>query len=317
MTARPRAAAPRRSPAAFEILESRQLLASGFLQGIAFTDANHNGGSDPGEGLNGARIDLYLLNPDHTRPTTPLATQATGTNSALPDGGYQFTGLAAGTYQIVETPPTGYASTGTQTLSQLDPASSPDAQTIEVTLLDSPLNVTFSSDEFFARNKWDVLSYSLYGTPSSTSIGQLPVTVSSPTYTTPKFLSLCVDLNHDLPDGINNFPIAPDTSLPATAVPANAPAGASLYNAGRIAYLYNHYGIADLSKQDAVGLQVAIWELEYDNGTTPDFTGPASPTNNFGRLAGILPYTNATETAAILGRASFYWNDSQNKNELA
>ena len=112
-----------------ELLERRELLATGvFLQGTAFVDSNHDHTLDPNDlYLQGALISLYQ---GTTTSGTPLAVTATNSNGAylfndsnVPTS-YGNPGLNPGIYTLVETPPLGYANDGTQTLSQLNPASS-------------------------------------------------------------------------------------------------------------------------------------------------------------------------------------------------
>lgn len=72
------------------------------LSGHVFADANGNGTYDAGEGITGGSVTLgdSLGN--------PLQTLAADAN-----GGYSFTGLAAGAYTIVEYAPAGYRDRGT------------------------------------------------------------------------------------------------------------------------------------------------------------------------------------------------------------
>ncbi|MEO6811632.1 MAG: SdrD B-like domain-containing protein, partial [Isosphaeraceae bacterium] len=274
----------RKFVSSLEPLEARELLAAGFLQGTAFVDGNGNSVLDPGEALAGAKIALYQqVGSTYSHIGTDQTT--------LADGRYLFTGLDAGTYQIVETPPTNYANEGTQVLSQLNPAAQQAVNTIEVTLLDpGSLNATLDNGAFFARNLFDFGTHDFYGANIRNSAGQLPITVNSSTsQTSTSFLTLCVDLHQNLSGGntVDHFQVLPSPTPTGQSPPPQ--------NWDRVAYLYNHYGTADLSKQDAVGLQFAIWELLYDGGeTTPDFNG-----GNFGNFAGILPYTDSAEVTAV------------------
>ena len=308
------AAARRRFVSSFQGLEDRQLLGTGFLQGTAFVDANSNGGLDPGEGLLGATIDLYQVGTGGG--LTHVASTVTGTDASLPAGAYRFSNLNPGTYQVVETPPSQDASSGTQILSQLDPASQVATDTIQVKLVDpTTLTDSMNNGQFFARNLYDYITLSLYGQSQDNSVGQFPLSVSSPQLASPdQFLTFCVDLAHGFPGGTGTdvYPVQPGFGLPANAIPSTAPANSVLNNAGRIAYLFNHYGQASLSRVDAVGLQSAIWELEYDNGSTADFAHGNFTLNN-----GIAPYTSASELSAVEARATQFWNDSLGKNELA
>jgi hypothetical protein len=274
-----------------EPLEQRVLLsATGFLQGVAFVDANHNGQLDAGDSPKaGATIELYKDGWQQPR-TTPTDD----------NGAYLFSDLDPGTYRLVEIPApgSGYVNEEVQILSQLNPASRVNSSTIQVTLLDpSDVTVTFDSNAFFARNRLEYLEFTLFGNPKGNSVGQFPIAVAAPGVSS-QFLSLCSDLFNDLNLGINVFPVLPTPQPPGPGMPDNA---------GRVGYLYNHYGLADLSEADAVGLQLAIWELEYD--TTVDFNS-----GNFGPVVPILSTTQTQLDAAIL-RANFYAEDSVGKSE--
>jgi hypothetical protein len=133
------------------------------------------------------------------------------------------------------------------------------------------------------------------------------------------FLSLCWDLQNFLGDGTNIFAVTP---VPGVGTPTNA---------GEIAYLFNHYGTVDIANgsadssalakasvpgpglptgtvAEAVGLQVAIWELEY-----------GSVFSDLQELPNIGP--NGSRLAAELGDvnawATFYMNDAAGKSERA
>jgi hypothetical protein len=378
---------------ACESLEDRTLLAAGaFLQGTAFIDANQDGKLDPGDPhLPGVTISLYQGTT--VSPATLLATTVTDAN-----GNYLFSdanvpmsfgspGLNPGTYSLVETPPTGFVNDATQVLSQLNPATSVNASTIQVTLLD-PANIfiSFNSTEFFQRGAWDFLQQTLNGVTHKESAGQLPVTPVNPadltlvtssagvtnksdvvtlsntaglavgdavlvtdgvtnlysvvSSITPNtsitladkwtgatgnaasvstlgvlnspFLTQCWDLHNFLADGTNVFQVIPASgaSLPA--------------NAGRIAYLYNHYGTVDIStlsgidpntglprgtSAEAVGLQVAIWELKFGSNFTNLLELSKQNDTN--------PAVVAKELSDVITWANFYVNNSVGQNETA
>ncbi|MHC5537608.1 beta strand repeat-containing protein [Singulisphaera rosea] len=287
-----------------ESLERRELLATGqFLQGIAY-----DGGGSP---LNGATVNLYLINPDNS--LTPEGSRVTGSDPSLPAGAYQFTGLAAGNYELVETAPTGYTNTGTQVHSQLNTASVVDTKTIKVTLPSSPLNATvlFNST---AYTNYQNLSFKFFGQTVSSSIGQFPVTANSNTFPT-----FCIDINNGFALGTNTYPVLPSTDLSAltsTALPSNAPAGSQLYNSGRIAYLFSKYDTTSLTKVQAAALQLAIWRLEYDNdASVPDFQH-GLPTGNFTNVTAATG-TSAADLTAVLTQAQAYWVESVNHKDLA
>ena len=138
-----RSQANRNASPLLETVEPRVLLANlGLLQGTAFADGNGNNHLDPGESLlAGALVQLK-------QGSSVIQSMTT-----LSDGAYRFTGLAAGTYQVVETPPSYYANAGTQANSPLNPIlASPLPNTINVKVLDlSQLTVTFDSNAEFSR----------------------------------------------------------------------------------------------------------------------------------------------------------------------
>jgi hypothetical protein len=126
------------------------------------------------------------------------------------------------------------------------------------------------------------------------------------------FLTLCWDLQHFLEDGTNVFQVVPTSGQGAPP------------NSGRIAYLYNHYGTVDIStltgtnpitglpqgtSAQAVGLQVAVWELEYGANFTDLLV--LSKQNN------TSPAVVAQELSDVNTWASFYVNDSAGKSETA
>jgi hypothetical protein len=148
------------------------------------------------------------------------------------------------------------------------------------------------------------------GTSTTATVSALD-TVGNP------FLSFCVDLEHFLNDGTNVFAVSP--TLTPTLSSAALPGAA-----GRISYLYNHYGNVDISTlsgtnphtslaqgtiAQAVGLQVAIWELEYGN-TFTNLT-VLSRDNNYD--AAVV----AQEQSDVNTWASFYVGDSTGNSEQA
>jgi hypothetical protein len=286
--ARPRAYVPR-----LEVLEGRCVpVAGAFLHGVTFLDANLNGVLDPGESPQaGAAVTLFRKG-DATA-LTALVTDATGRfqfdDSNVPGG------LSPGTYELVETPPAGFRNVGAQTVSQINPAAVVDAKTIEVTIVDpTTLQLFFDPAAFFARNKWEFLSYTFEGNARQNTVGQFPITITANGLPPQgvSFLSFCTDLANNLASVAQTYPVVESTLPPPPADPASA---------GRIGYLFNHYGTQDLSQDDAVGLQLAIWRLEYGA--------------NFDNVAAIAPFTTPEQLAAAQARADFFLADSVGKNE--
>ena len=84
-----------------------------FLSGTVYVDANANTTFDPGETtVPGVAVTL--------KDSTGVTTIATTTTDA--NGGYIFTGIAPGSYTVVETPPAGYAIDTPATLNPTVPA---------------------------------------------------------------------------------------------------------------------------------------------------------------------------------------------------
>jgi hypothetical protein len=152
--------------------------------------------------------------------------------------------------------------------------------------------VTFHSQDAFNQGFYSV-KFAVKGKDVDLATGLLPVQLSNADGSNPqpKFESLCVDPVHQLPNGT--------VSYLATPTPANT---GLPQNGGEISYLNSHHGFflqsgfayttpdgfyAGPSKHPlakAVGLQLAIWELEYnltDAAFTPDtrFTTQAQLNN--------------------------------------
>jgi hypothetical protein len=272
-------------------LEDRRLLATGaFLQGVTFVDSSNDGqleASDPR--LSGAEVRLYSAD-----GKTLLGQVTTGA-----DGVYRFDDtnvsnhtLTAGTYNLVETPPTHFANSAAQVLSSLNPSTVVSPSTIKVTILDpSQLTLTFNGAATF-----DMLRLNLGGTDYTDGAGQIGLTLNNPGLATPVALvGFCADINGLAGPGDTYavFPIPTGIAFPK--------------NGGQMAYLYNHYATRSLSTSDAAGLQLAIWKLEYD--TTTDL------------LSGNLQYQGfappTTDDTALLAAAKFYLKDSAGKSESA
>jgi hypothetical protein len=132
-----------------------------------------------------------------------------------------------------------------------------------------------------------------------------------------------VDLIHILstfngqpPDEFQVLP-SPITSL--TFVSPNV----SAESAGRIAYLYNHYGINTITSNEQAGaLAVAIWALEYDgpnlyqsDGVTPITFTPAdfgSASNFPFQIVDLVPGSSDTTLIKLETDAANFINESGN-----
>ena len=215
-----------------ESLEPRQLLASNFLQGTVFLDSG-NGTYQPGEELGQAIVTLYRINVDLS--LTEVGHQTTGL-----DGNYQFNGLGAGSYRLIETPPTGDVNSATQTnLSVLNQVVAHTTSSIDVKIGDPG---TSSSPNWFvtwptnSQNSENITIHSTAGSGLA-NIGQYDVKLneSDISYQTGIFPTDCVDLARNIKPG--------DSNLPYGLQPLSGSIPASSYskNASGIAYLYNKY----------------------------------------------------------------------------
>ena len=97
---------------------------------------------------------------------TPVATQTTGA-----DGSYLFTGLAAGMYRLVETPPGTDTNAGTSVFTQLDQVTATTSSSIDVTIGDPGTTPPWTVDTV-SSNK-DGFSF----TASSPHVNQLRITI--------------------------------------------------------------------------------------------------------------------------------------------
>ena len=291
--------------ASFEALEQRELMTAGvFLQGTAFVDNANNGMLTKGDQrLPGVQVQL-IDSSNHLVGTA--TTDANG--QYLFDDTHNVTSgnLQPGTYTLQEVMPTGYVSSSVQVESQLNPGFQLSPSTAQVTVVDpTNLQATFDANQYFSQNLWELTNpdpnassstpgqgnnLTLNGQPPNGTAGQFPLSINGG----PTFQSLCTDLTQTLDNGVNTFQV----------IPSETPISDSLttYNAGRIAYLYNHYGTTPLANADqAMGLAVAVYALEYD--ATPNLS------------TGNLRFSSTD--AAVLSAANFYLTDSVGQSETA
>lgn len=291
-----------RAAAAVEHLEERTLLSgNGFLQGIAFYDTSNagNGGvsgkyDSKDELKAGATITLQRKD-DTTGLFLPVAGQSPIITSA--NGAYRFEHLSAGVYRITETPPSNdlnytYSNVGTDVVnSQISPpASQIGNNTIEVTLFD-PMTVTFDYPAWIGTGQYVNSNMTLNGNPIPASLGQLPLTISAPGFST-QIKSLCVALTQNLSGGVDVFDVSP-TMWPTTPGSSD-PREQAL---GRIGYLFNVHGQENLTKQQAAGLQLAAYELLYDYASPGDFSSGAFTASQYSSFSSAD--FNAAKTAAL------------------
>jgi hypothetical protein len=168
------------------------------------------------------------------------------------------------------------------------------------------LTTLYSTISSVAKNASITLANPWTGSTGNTA------TVSTLSALTGTYLTFCWDLQDFLKDGSNIFQVTP---TPGQGTPPNA---------GRIAYLYNHYGTVEMTtlsgtnpdtglpqgtSAQAVGLQVAIWELEYGSNLTNLLV--LSKQNI--KTAAVV----AKELSDITTWANFYVSASAGKSETA
>ncbi len=279
-----------------EVVEDRKLMtvgvASGFLAGSVLLD----GGS--GAGVSFVKIDLY-----QPGRNTPIATQTTDAN-----GQYLFTGLGTGDYLLKETVPSGYSAMGNDIHSQLNPASSVDSQTIKVSVVD-PSNVYVNYGGII-NGSFGVVNDVVKGSAIVNSVGPMSDTLG----TSPGDTSLNSGFHTFCVNDLQNLSFAGGESYRVTPRPIsqlNDGTGTiSADHSGRIAYLFNHYGNSSLTNVQGPGLQLAIWELLYDKGSTPDFTQGAF------QVTGSDPnYTDQATLDHIITQAKSYYAESSGHSE--
>lgn len=303
----------KRSGGFCEPLERRDLLsASAFLQGTV-ADINNTP-------LAGAVVTLYPHG-----SSTAIGSVTTGA-----DGKYLFTtdsvpSLVPGAeYDLVETPPAGYANSTTSGFTQLSTIVGQTDNSFDINI-PSPaaasVNVqpTLGPGGFF--NNYDVLTWTYNGMSNpggsdGDAVEQFPATVNGHSY-----MSLCTD-----PAGVLQYGTDAFSVLPTTAFPAVDPS-----YSGRIGYLYNKYGTQTLNAQQAVGLQLAIWTLlsdaggNLDNGNfvPADFASSTSTltTQKFIDIAQVPGFSGAGYTTATFlqeeQQAADYLNESHGKSDAA
>lgn len=284
---------------AVEVVESRTLLA-GVIAGTVFVDsANDHVLSTSDAYLSGATVQLFQVgNP------TPVAT---ATSDA--QGAYAFANLAAGNYLVKEVPPQGYQASGAQALSQIETASVQGTDTIAVTVPADPVYINYSG---IVPNGFQTFTNQIDNHPSQVDrAGPLAVssgTTPGATNLSGSFNTFCLnDLQILSPNGGDQFQVLlkPITGTTNNAIPIAAD------RAGRIAFLYNHFGTGALNNIQGPALQLAIWELLYDSGATADFAN-----GNFKVLGPVAPTDQATLNS-VIAQATSYFNASAGKSEAA
>jgi hypothetical protein len=275
-----------------EVLEDRFLLSVGAtLQGTVVDDSNNHAP------LAGAIVTL-------TQPGNNSFTPQTVTTGA--DGSYSFT-VAPGTYQLAETPPSGYKNDSTEIIaSPVETASQIDSATIQV-MVPQTVQLSVPGSQFGTTAPTEVLSYNINGASMLTYAGQYSATINGNTFNT-----YCVDLGpgDQLTLGSNVYTVQPQTDLTGIGG-SNVQVGHS----GEIAYLYDNFGTSTFTGPnadiDAAAFQVAIWSLEYNaDPSVLDSTTQTIPAGNHFYLTGPNQYTDQNTYNAVVAQAETYVNDA-------
>ena len=283
-----------------EAIERRQLLAAnlGYIQGTVFNDLLNDHALDATDPrLAGATINLVAA------PSGPtIATTLTDAN-----GFYSFSNVAPGDYLVQETAPAGFVSTGSQVLSQLNPASATPGSTRSISVKVVDPNSVYATTGGFptSPSRFEGLAMSINGVDDTA--GQVVDTfkvslgsTSGGTDLNSGYYTYCADNLHSLDFTSDVYKALPSPGSTIAKVLPPGTAKVSPQHAGQIGYLYNHYAIGQLDRTHAAALQVAIWELIYDDSPIDLTTG------QFHLLGPIAPYTTATEYSAIVADANAY-----------
>jgi SdrD B-like domain len=269
-------------------------IGNGFLAGSVLQDGNS------GAGVSGVTIELFKSGSNN-----PLAVQSTDSN-----GQYLFTGLKPGNYVLKEVTPNGFTATGTNIQSQLNPASAVGNNTIDVTVVDpSKVFVNYGG---VIPGEFGVVNDVVKGQAQANSVGPFADTLGTSAGATnlnSGFQTFCVnDLESLNFSGGQSYQAIPKPISQLT----DGSSVISADHSGRIAYLFNHYGNSSLSNIQGAGLQLAIWELLYDQGNTPNFNSGA-----FQVTGPDLAFTDPATFNQIISQAKAFYNDSSGHHEQA
>ncbi len=298
-----------------EVLGDRRLLSStGLLQGTVINDQT-------GAPQSGALVQLYQQN--NNGNFVPIGQPVTTGSS----GSYRFQVTPGSTYQLVETPPSGYVNDSTLIVSSpVESASSINSSTIQVTV-PSSVQLTLPGNQFNSSGKnfngtnntpgiaaFEILSFSIDGVTAPWTdvfVGQYIASANSG----PSFYTFCVDLapGHQLAGGNNStvknvFTVQPEPDLtgmgPNPTTNPNAPEA--------IAYLYNTFGTGTLSSVNAAALQVAIWTIEFNSTPSSLATDFTSSTDNFHLMPRDPNFISQSTYNAVVSQTQTYLSDAVN-----
>ncbi len=286
----------------FQILEDREVLAAGLLQGFAFVDSvtNPNNRFDAGElAKEGATIELQ-------RPATGGGWETIQTRTTGANGYYRFDNLDAGAYRLVETA-AGYQVQGLELNATASSAAAVNG-TVEVTIPAAPVTIARQFPALPGANA----RFSLEGGPFNVTtsgtdipINQFQVSINNG----PLVYTLCGDLFHASPATFQ----AVTSNTPYSPPAPYSPVVTDDMNLARIGYLQSRYGTQLVTPPtEAAGMQLAIWELIYDVATNLDDgkfrAWPAlnvDVASSVEALAAANRYLKESETAADLIRPLF------------
>ena len=286
-----------------EAVERRQMLdgAAGYLAGTVYLDSNANGAFDIDDAyLAGAKIDLSILGRSGI-----VATTTTDAN-----GSYSFANLTPGDYVLTETPPTDLSAVDARVLSRVNPAARASANSINVTVID-PTQVYVKNNGIISDRALGLFD-TIYQESQETNTGPLNVDLgTSPgsNNLASNFLTFCLDgLALLSATGGESFRVIPSNIDTLT---NGRSATISTEAAGRISFLYNHFGNSSLTNIQGPALQLAIWELIYDQSPDLSFS-----TGNF-QTSGPVDANDQTLFDAVIQQANSYLSLSQGKFENA
>ena len=251
--------------------------------------------------MSGVTIQLFKA----SNAANLVSSQTTGAN-----GQYLFTGLQPGDYLLKEVAPAGYSANGANPVSQLDPASAVGNDTIKVSVVDpSKVFVNYGG---IASGSYSVVNAVVKGDAQVNSVGPQADTLGTSAGATDLnagFHTFCVNDQQSLSfHGGESYQVAP---RPITDLNNGGGSTVSTDHAGRIAYLFNHYGNSSLTNVQGAGLQLAIWELLYDGGDTADFNS-----GNF-QVPSLYQSVQRRDADAGAGAGADYFNESAGKSETA
>ena len=288
---------------AVERLENRRLMAAGY--GLLFgtvTNDPTGGGVFPTVGPGQPNVPVVLY---RNGVTTPLATTTTDAT-----GRYSFAVNVAGEYTIVEVPPAGSQFADSRVLSQAFPASGAHANAIHVTVPD--LNSVYLTSHGVSAASSVSMTVSVGGKLVDNGVGPYTESLGSTlngTDLNASFQTFCVNDTTSLSfGGGESFRVVPKaltdlTGLNGQTIPAD--------RAGRIAYLVDKYAGQSLTDVQGAGVQLAIWELIYNTGSTADFSQ-----GDF-HVVGPYPGTSPDKVSAAEALGASYFNESAGHDDRA